>query len=81
VKVLAERRRKFGVRGAVAEVTVDYAVPDVQDFVLYAYEIGGPTEKTPQGKVERNQLMALVAVLGVSDILHGCGPGNRQETA
>jgi hypothetical protein len=38
---LAERRRKYGVKGAVAEVTVDYSVPDVRQFVLEAYEIGG----------------------------------------
>ena len=42
---LAERRKKYGVKNAVAEVTVDYAVPDVRDFVVRAYEIGGPTPK------------------------------------
>jgi hypothetical protein len=38
---LVERRRKYGEKGAVAEVTVDYSVPDVSDFVVAAYEIGG----------------------------------------
>jgi hypothetical protein len=42
---LAERRRKYGVKNAVAEVTVDYAVPDLRDFVVTAYEIGGGEEK------------------------------------
>jgi hypothetical protein len=42
---LAERRRKYGVKNAVAEVTVEYAVPDIQDFVVCAYEIGGPEPK------------------------------------
>jgi hypothetical protein len=38
---IAERRRKYGTKGAVAEVTVDYSVPDVREYVLEAYEIGG----------------------------------------
>jgi hypothetical protein len=42
---LVERRRKYGVKNAVAEVTVDYAVPDVRDFVVRAYEIGGPAPR------------------------------------
>jgi hypothetical protein len=42
---LAERRKKYGVKNAVAEVTVDYSVPDVGDLVVRAYEIGGPIPK------------------------------------
>jgi hypothetical protein len=42
---LAQRRRKYGPRRAVAEVTVDHAVPDVREFVVCAYEIGGGEEK------------------------------------
>jgi len=38
---LAERKKKYGVKGAVAEITVDYSVPDLRDFVVEAYEIGG----------------------------------------
>jgi hypothetical protein len=38
---LAERRKKYGPKGAVAEVTVDYSVPDVREFVIEAYETGG----------------------------------------
>ncbi len=42
---LAERRQKYGIKKAVAEVTVDYAVPDVREFAVCAYEIGGPEPK------------------------------------
>jgi hypothetical protein len=42
---LSERRRKYAVKGAVAEVTVNYGLPDVRDFVVCAYEIGGPEQK------------------------------------
>jgi hypothetical protein len=42
---LGERLRKYGVKNAVAEVTVEYSVPDIQDFVVCAYEIGGPEPK------------------------------------
>jgi len=42
---LVERRKKAGIDGAVAEVTVDYSVPDVRDFVVEAYEIGGGRAK------------------------------------
>jgi hypothetical protein len=42
---IAERRKKYGLNGAVAEVTVDYSVPDVRDLVLEVYEIGGGQEK------------------------------------
>jgi hypothetical protein len=42
---LAERRKKYGVKGAVAEVTVDYAVPDLREFVVEAYEAGGGRQK------------------------------------
>ena len=38
---LAERRRKSGVKGAVAEVTVFRSVPDIADLVIEVYEIGG----------------------------------------
>jgi hypothetical protein len=38
---LAERRKKYGEKGAVAEITVDYSVPDVRDIVVEAYELGG----------------------------------------
>lgn len=38
---IAERKRKYGSKGAVAEVTVDHSVPDVRDYVVEAYEIGG----------------------------------------
>jgi hypothetical protein len=38
---LVERRRKYGIKGAVAEITVDYSVPDVSEYVTEAYEIGG----------------------------------------
>jgi hypothetical protein len=38
---LVERRKKYGIKSAVAEVTVDYAVPDLREFVIEAYEIGG----------------------------------------
>lgn len=36
-----ERRKKAGLRDAVAELTVDYAVPDVRDFVLRAEHRNG----------------------------------------
>jgi hypothetical protein len=42
---LAQRHGKYGARGAVAEVTVDYAMPDVREFVVCAYEIGGGEQK------------------------------------
>jgi hypothetical protein len=35
---LAERRKRYGVKGAVAEVTVEYALTDMRDFVVTAYE-------------------------------------------
>ncbi len=38
---LAERKKKYGVKRAVAEVTVDYSVPDLREFVVEAYETGG----------------------------------------
>lgn len=38
---VAERRKKYGIKSAVAEVTVDYAVPDLREFVVEAYETGG----------------------------------------
>lgn len=38
---LVERRRKYGQKGAVAEVTVQYAVPNVTELVVEAYETGG----------------------------------------
>jgi hypothetical protein len=38
---LAERRRKSGIKGAVAEVTVLRCVPDIGDLVTEVYEIGG----------------------------------------
>jgi len=38
---IAERRRKYGINGAVAEITVDYSVPDVREYVTEVYEIGG----------------------------------------
>lgn len=38
---LAERWKKYGAKSALAEVTVDYAVPDLRDFVIEAYEVGG----------------------------------------
>jgi hypothetical protein len=38
---LAERLKKYGAKGAVAEVTVDYSVPDLRDYVIEAYEVGG----------------------------------------
>ena len=41
---LPVRKKKYGVKGAVAEVTVDYSVPDLRDLVVEAYEIGGGQE-------------------------------------
>jgi hypothetical protein len=38
---IAERKRKYGTKGAVAEVTVDYSMPDLREFVLEVYEVGG----------------------------------------
>jgi uncharacterized protein DUF7002 len=38
---LAERRKKYGMKGAVAEVTVHYSVPDIADVVVEVYETGG----------------------------------------
>jgi hypothetical protein len=38
---LAARLKKYGSKGAVAEVTVDYAVPDIRDFVVEVFEVGG----------------------------------------
>lgn len=38
---LAERKKKYGVKRAVAEITVDYSVPDLREFVIEAYETGG----------------------------------------
>jgi hypothetical protein len=42
---IAERKRRYGMNGALAEVTVDYSVPDVRDYVLEAYEIGGAVKR------------------------------------
>lgn len=42
---LTERLRKYGAQNAVAEVTVDYSVSDLREFVLEAYEIGGTEER------------------------------------
>lgn len=42
---LADRPKRYGVKGAVAEVTVDYAVPNLLDFVVTAYETGGDEPK------------------------------------
>jgi hypothetical protein len=42
---LADRLRKYGAKGAVAEVTVDYSVPDLREFVIEAYEIGGSEKR------------------------------------
>jgi hypothetical protein len=42
---IVERRRKYGLNGAVAEITVDYSVPDVRDFVLEVFEVGGGEKK------------------------------------
>lgn len=38
---IADRIEKYGVKAALAEVTVDYSVPDLGDFVIEAYEVGG----------------------------------------
>lgn len=38
---LADRLKRYGAKGAVAEVTVDYSVPDLREYVVEAYEIGG----------------------------------------
>jgi hypothetical protein len=42
---LADRLRRYGVKGAVAEVTVDYSVPDLREYVIEAYEVGGSEKK------------------------------------
>jgi hypothetical protein len=42
---IAERKHRYGMNGALAEVTVDYSVPDVRDYVLEAYEIGGAVKR------------------------------------
>ena len=42
---LTDRLRKYGAKGAVAEVTVDYSVPDLREFVIEAYEIGGSEKR------------------------------------
>jgi hypothetical protein len=44
---LAERRKKNGVKGAVAEVTILHSVPDIRDLVTEVFEIGGG-----QGRVD-----------------------------
>lgn len=36
-----QRRKDRGVKDAIAELTVDYAVPDLMEFVIEAEEIGG----------------------------------------
>lgn len=41
----AEQRRRRGRAGAIAELTVDYAVPDVADFVLTAEHRTGDTRE------------------------------------
>lgn len=38
---LADRLKRYGAKSAVAEVTVDYSVPDLRECVVEAYEIGG----------------------------------------
>lgn len=38
---LADRLKRYGAKSAVAEVTVDYSVPDLREYVVEAYEIGG----------------------------------------
>jgi hypothetical protein len=42
---LSDRRKRYGLKSAVAEVTVDYAVPDLREFVVSVYEAGGQIEK------------------------------------
>ncbi|MCC6953594.1 MAG: hypothetical protein IT290_05710 [Deltaproteobacteria bacterium] len=42
---LTERLKKYGPKGAVAEVTVDYSVPDLREFVVEVYEAGGQRER------------------------------------
>jgi hypothetical protein len=34
-------RRKRGRKNAVAELSVDYSVPDIRDFVISVSELGG----------------------------------------
>jgi len=43
---LAERLKKYGQKRAVAEVTVDYSVPDLREFVIEVSEVGGGEAKT-----------------------------------
>jgi hypothetical protein len=38
---MAERKAKYGTKGAVAEVVVDYSIPDLRELVLEVYEVGG----------------------------------------
>lgn len=42
---LSDRRKRYGLKGAVAEITVDYSVPDLRDFVVSVYEAGGQDGK------------------------------------
>jgi hypothetical protein len=42
---LEERRKKYGTKNAVAEITIKNAVPDVTDFVIEVYETGGEKPK------------------------------------
>ena len=46
---LANRLKKYGRKSAVAEVTVDYSVPDIREFVVEVFEVGG-------GDVRKNLL-------------------------
>ena len=39
-----ERRRKRGLANAVAEMCVDYSVPDIRDFVVRVVRMRGPTD-------------------------------------
>ena len=39
-----ERRKKRGVPNAIAEMCVDYSVPDIEDFVVRVVRMKGPTE-------------------------------------
>lgn len=43
---LAERLKKYGRKGAVAEVTVDYSVPDISEFAVEVFEVGGSEART-----------------------------------
>lgn len=42
---LADRLKKYGRKNAVAEVTVDYSVPDIAEFVVEVFEVGGGQAK------------------------------------